>query len=167
MYHKSVGADFGYNILEQVLVGEIDGVAINARAVSGGRAGSKALGAVNPILANNPYLTRVKLSKKTPGGPLIMGRYSMQSHESRENWIRLVPEEGNEMHGRAGFAIHGRGPRGSDGCIVPADFNVVKQLFNLLKKRESAGKPSPILVAFAIGDFDSLDRKLRTLSSTA
>ena len=167
MYYKNVGADLGYNILEQVLVGEIDGVSINAQAGSGGRAGSKTAGAVNPFLANNPYLTHVKKRGKGAGGALIMGKYSLKTHESRANWIRLIPFEENNMKGRDGFAIHGRGARGSDGCIVPTEFSLVKLLHKLVLNREQAGKPAPILVVYAIGDSDSYDQKLAKLSSTA
>jgi hypothetical protein len=57
------GTDLVYNIVEQQFVGEIDSVSINAQAVSGGWAGSTTAGAVNPFLANNPYLTSVKLKE--------------------------------------------------------------------------------------------------------
>jgi hypothetical protein len=167
MYYKSMGADLGYNILEATLVGEIEGVSINARAGSGGRAGSKSVGAVNPLLANNPYETKVKKKGERPGGPLIMGKYYFRTHEKRANWLRLVPFEENDMAKRDGFAIHGRGTRGSDGCIVPTDFNVVKQLHSLVQKREQAGKPAPILVVYAIGDFDWYDHTLAQWTSTA
>lgn len=167
MYYKSMGTDLGYNILEQVLSGEIDGVSICAHAVSGGRAGSKTQGAVNEFLANNPYLTSVKKRGKTPGGPLIMGKYSLKTHESRANWLRLIPDAGNDMRGRAGFAIHGRGARGGDGCIVPTDFNVVILLHSLVSEREKTGAPAPTLAVYAIGDFDSHDRRLDRWSSTA
>ena len=38
-------------------------------------------------------------------------------------WATLVPDPHNGIMNRAGFAIHGRGQHGSDGCIVP--FNPV------------------------------------------
>lgn len=167
MYYKTMGTDLGYNILEQVLVGEIDGVSINAHAVSGGRAGSKTSGVVNHFLANNPYLTSVKKKGAIPGGPLIMGKYALQTHESRPNWLRLIPDAGNDMRGRAGFAIHGRGVRGSDGCIVPTDFNVVKLLYALVASREASGASTPTLAVYAVGDFDSYERQLAAWSATA
>jgi len=167
MYYKNMGADLGFNILEQTLTGEIDGVSISAHAVSGGRAGSKTPGAENPILANNPYLTSVKKQGKRAGGPLIMGLYTLRTHEKRANWIRLIPYADNRMRDRAGFAIHGRGARGSDGCIVPTDFNVVKLLHSLVASREASGAAAPILAVYAVGDFDVLDRRLAEWSSTA
>lgn len=162
-----IGTDLTYNIVEETLGGMIDGVSISATAVSGGRAGSKQTGAVNPFLANNPYATRVKKTATTPGGPLIIGKYQLRTHESRENWIRLVPFDENHMHDRDGFAIHGRGKRGSDGCIVPTDFAVVTQLHSLVKAREQAGKAAPTLAVVAVGDLDAIDRRLDAWRRTA
>jgi hypothetical protein len=167
MFGIVTGTDLVYNIVEEYLEGTIDGVSISAHAVAGGRAGSKLAGVVNPLLANNPYATGVKLSDLTPGGPLVMGRYTMKTHESRSNWIRLVPFADNNMGNRAGFAIHGRGKRGSDGCIVPTDFNMVLLLYKLVGKREEAGSPAPTLAVIAAGDLDFIDQKLKTLSQTA
>lgn len=167
MYHKDLGADLGYNILERMLIGEIDGVSINAQACSGGRAGSKIAGVVNPILANNAYLTHVRKQSKRAGGPIVMGMYYLRTHEGRVNWVRLVPFKGNNMQGRDGFAIHGRGPRGSDGCIVPTDFHVVQLLHKLVHDREQVQKPAPTLAVYAIGDFDTYDKNLARWASTA
>ena len=159
--------DLTYNIVEQRLTGAIDGTSISAYVVSGGRAGSKTAGAVNPFLANNPYATGVKLSKKTPGGPLVMGRYHLRTHESRPDWIRLVPFAENHMRGRDGFAIHGRGRRGSDGCLVPTDFTMVQLLHKLVKAREARGDPAPTLSVVAIGDLDFIERRLAQMNQTA
>jgi len=71
------------------------------------------------------------------------------------------------MHGRDGFAIHGRGKRGSDGCIVPTDFNVVQLVYSLVKAREQADKPAPTLAVVAIGDLDYIERKLKNIMQTA
>lgn len=161
------GTDLIYNIVEAQLSGIIDGIAISAYAVSGGRAGSKTAGAVNPVLANNPYATRVKKSPTIPGGPIIMGKYFLKTHETRNNWIRLIPFDNKEMGNRDGFAIHGRGSRGSDGCIVPTDFNVVETLYKLLKKREESGTSSPTLAVISVGDMDFLENRLKQYSQTA
>ncbi len=163
----ATGTDLVYNIVEQVLVGRLDGNTISAHVVSGGRAGSKVAGAVNPFLANNPYATHVKLSGKTPGGPLILGKYRLKTHETRPSWIRLLPFAENAMHGRAGFAIHGRGNRGSDGCIVPTDFAIVQLLYKLVKAREQKGGQAPTLAVVAIGDLDALEKRLDVLNRTA
>ena len=151
-----------YNIASGILSGAIDGASILAQAGSGGRAGTKTPDGLNWWLANNPFATAVKLSSDhlRPGGPLPIGRYSIVPHESRPNWLRLVPESQNQMHGRAGFAVHGRGPRGSDGCIVPTDFAVVMRLHKLVKQRMANGGPQVLLDVVAIGQ--DLDRQLRT-----
>lgn len=146
--------DLIYNIAEQTLSGEIDGVFISARAGSGGRAGSKTPNALNNWLANNPFATRVKKTDRYPGGPLPMGTYRVVLHEVRKNWLRLEPLDSTPMFTRDGMAIHGRGSRGSDGCIVPTDFNVVLQLCKLVKARQDAGGEAVLLEAVAIGHFE-------------
>jgi hypothetical protein len=167
MLGNTLGADLVYNIVEQVLDGIIDGTTISAHVVSGGRAGTRTAGAENPFLANNPYATGVKKNAKTPGGPLILGTYTLKTHESRPSWIRLVPSAGNYMKGRDGFAVHGRGARGSDGCIVPTDFAVVQLLYKLVKAREAKGGPAPTLAVIAVGDLDVIEKRLKRLSHTA
>jgi hypothetical protein len=77
----------------------------------------------------------------------------------------LIPSSQNQMHGRAGFAIHGRGTRGSDGCIVPTDFPVVQLLCKLAETRQKAGKPEIELSVVAIGA--DVDRKLREWNQLA
>jgi len=153
-------SDLRYNIATGNLTGSLDGVQISAHAGSGGRAGTKTTGALNWWLANNPFATRVKLSEAHPGGPLPMGRYRLVLHESRKNWIRLVPLDPTVMHGRDGFAIHGRGSRGSDGCIVPTDFNVVLTLCTLVEARGKQNRPSAVLSVFAEGQ--DLDKQMKT-----
>ena len=159
--------DFTYNIVEQTLQGRLDGVSIVAHVVSGGRAGSTQRGAVNAFLANNPFATGVKLTKKTAGGPLILGTYSLKTHETRQMWIRLIPSADNHMHGRNGFAIHRRGPRGSDGCIVPTDSAVVALLYSLVRAREQKRAAPPTLAVTAVGDLDYIEKRLEALSRTA
>ena len=152
--------DLVYNIVEQTLTGSIDSVSICAQAGSGGRAGSKTAGAVNMLLANNPYAVDVKKAGKRPGGPLPRARYRLRTHEKHANWIRLTPlqEDGHLLRGRDGFAIHGRGPWGSDGCIVPSDFTVVKLIHRLVKAREESGKPGPTLEVISLGDLAQFER---------
>jgi hypothetical protein len=160
MNEHAIAADLRYNIVECHLTGKIDDLSINAQAGSGGRAGTKTKGALNSWLANNPYATSVKLSNKTPGGPLPNGYYQLVLHEARNNWIRLVPFQSNVMHGRAGFAIHGRGLRGSDGCIVPTEFNVVVAICKAIKKRNEKGGAAPVLEVFSMGDLSRWERQV-------
>lgn len=144
-WHLASKTNLVYDILNCTLSGEIDGSHITAHAVSGGRAGSKTPGAVEPALSNNPFMTHVKKSAAGPGGPLPINTYYLRTHESRKNWIRLEPMEAKRMGARAGMAIHGRGKRGSDGCIVPTDFNVVLYLYSLIRRREEERRPPPTL----------------------
>lgn len=156
--------DFTYNISDGILKGSLDEAWFNDRAGSGGRSGSKIPGAVNILLANNPYATGIH----GPGhakGPLPQGTYQMVLHESRKHWIRLLPDKHNIMHGRDGFAIHGRGETGSHGCIVPADFSVVLKLCHLLEKRGELHRPAPKLAVIAVGA--DLDAKLRVAQRLA
>ena len=159
---SNTNTDLVYNVVEQTLTGKIDDTTINARAVSGGRAGSKKKGVVIMFLANNPYSTGVKKTRKNPGGTIPMRRFVLKTHESRKNWIRLNPMEGEDLGGRAGFAIHGRGQWGSDGCIVPMDFHNVLTIYALVKAREDAGRPAPTLAVIAVGDLDQFDALNRT-----
>jgi hypothetical protein len=152
--------DLVYNLVEGTLTGTIDGVSICSQAGSGGRAGSKTKGAINPYLANNPYATGVKKTASRPGGPIPHARYCPRTHEAHAFWIRLTPfaADGHLLGVRDGFAIHGRGPWGSDGCIVLADFAVVKLLHRLVKQREDTGAPAPTLTVVSVGDLSRFDR---------
>lgn len=159
---QGTSPDLTYNISGGLLYGRIDGAQVNGYAGSGGRAGTKDESGLNWWLANNPLATRVKLpdDKSHPGGPLPMGRYYVIPHERRDNWLRLQPVSEARMYGRSGMAIHGRGQRGSDGCIVPTDFTFLRQLCALVKQREDAGGPHVVLQVVAIGQ--DLDRQNRT-----
>jgi hypothetical protein len=149
-------ADICYNIATGRLDGQIDGHFVSMTAVSGGRSGSKTPGTLNYWLANNPFATRVKLTSRVPGGPLPLGIYAVRTHESTQNWLRLIPADSAMMFGRDGMAIHGRGPRGSDGCIVPMDFSNLVRLYSLVSAREKARNKPPVLLAvIAEGDLDS------------
>jgi hypothetical protein len=129
---QNTGTDLVFNIVEQTLTGKIGQTVISAHAVSGGRAGSKNEDSVNPLLANNPYGTGVKKRgdrQGEEGGAIPMRKFELKTHESKQNWIRLVPLKGEDLGKRDGFAIHGRGQRGSDGCIVPMDFHNVLLIY--------------------------------------
>ena len=161
-------SELTYNIVETLLTGQVDGVHISSRAHSGGRGGSKLSGVQQYFLADNPFATGVKLNEKkkgSVGGTLPMGSYTLRLHESRHNWIRLIPAAGNSMKDRSGFAIHGRGKRGSDGCIVPTDFNIVLKLCKLAEARKKKGLPEISLQVVAIGA--DVDKKLREWQTIA
>ena len=69
------------------------------------------------------------LLRKVAGGPVPPGEYLMEyisSHDIFRECIHLKPLKIEELipgiteyKKRSGFFIHGRGDRGSDGCIVP------------------------------------------------
>ena len=132
-------ADMMYMIKDQILVGTVNGIHFQMNAVSGGRAGSKVPRAVNADVANNPYRTDQKLNKRKRivGGPLPCGLYQMEA-ETKKKFarIKLIPASSNLMTGREPytFAIHGRGQRGSDGCIVPLVYPELVNLRNAVQQ---------------------------------
>lgn len=126
---EEMSASLTYYIWEGVLTGIADGHMVNLRALSGGGGGSTQHGGNSDT--NNPYSQGVKTGgsgkSHVHGGPIPVGRYRIQSPSRNPHLglsARLDPydhsQEG-QMFGRDGFFIHGRGPHGSDGCIVPLD----------------------------------------------
>lgn len=169
---ESTSPELVYNIASMRLQGFIDGLEVNVIAYSGGRGGSKIPGAANSMVVNNPFLTGLKFveskkSKGSVGGALPMGIYSLSLHEKKKNWIRLNPLYVVSMKGRNGFAIHGRGERGSDGCIVPSDFEVVKKLCEIIGERNKKNKSSVLLKVYAVGDLDFFIKNMETRKNTA
>lgn len=130
-------ANLTFAIFEGVLTGTAGGKSWHVFAASGGRGGSKTPKVVDPTVANNPYATGVKLKSGNSGGPIPAGRYVIEkpvaNYKGRGRWAKLIPDKCNSMHGRAGFAIHGSGPRGSDGCIVPKNKAEFHELMNALE----------------------------------
>lgn len=133
-----MNADLTYFIQEGVLVGKVGERPFHILAVSGGGGGST----VNRPAAsmNNPYMEAFKSvhgpkhSAHVHGGPIPPGRYRIQPPGPFHHGIaaQLVLERGGSTH-RSGFYIHGRGPHGSDGCIVPLDPKQFRQLMAALK----------------------------------
>lgn len=166
-------ADLTYNIVEQLLTGSLDGKSKirPTTAYSGGRAGSTQHNVVNSMLANNPFGTSVMKVKKgdtTIGGPLPMGLYELKTYEKKEHrYIRLNPIQGTHLAKRGGFLIHGRGPRGSDGCIVPHDAKTVGEIYDAVQNRERAKRPPLTLEVVATGDIETIERNMQTWSHTA
>ncbi|MCC6662029.1 MAG: DUF2778 domain-containing protein [Phycisphaerales bacterium] len=129
-----------YYIAEARLTGTIGTETFTINAVSGGRAGSRTRGAVNFRIANNPLLVCRKEDEAhgIVGGPIPPGGYTMKPHPKHDYWIRLEPDDTNEMCNRDGFAIHGRGKIGSQGCIVPMQASDLKRLYKTLKEAGTA-----------------------------
>jgi hypothetical protein len=144
-----------YFIYDQILVGQVNGLHFQLHAVAGGRAGSIYPKVVNKAVANNPYRTGQQENKPpgTVGGPLPCGKYTLQVDRERKNWINLVPDKDNWMAGRAGFAIHGHGPIGSQGCIVPDLFSDLQSLVSNVQR-----SPTPVTLTVVAGSLDDLPR---------
>jgi hypothetical protein len=123
-----MSANLTYSIVERLLTGTANGRGIHLSAVSGGGGGSTRHGENSDT--NNPESTGVKTQggrTHRHGGPIPTGRYRIlppSRHPHLGLSCRLDPydaEQTRHMAGRDGFYIHGRGPHGSDGCIVPME----------------------------------------------
>lgn len=138
-------AELTYYIFEGVLVGTAGEKSFHIFALSGGGGGSKSKqkGWVKSEVVNNPYMTGLETkdtkSGHQHGGPIPVGGYQIEkpekNHKGHGRWASLTPMSGNKMAGRSGgFAIHGRGQHGSDGCIVPTNPANFHQLMDALEK---------------------------------
>ncbi|MDE8653696.1 hypothetical protein [Novosphingobium album (ex Liu et al. 2023)] len=158
--------DMTFNSLEGTLYGTVGGTRFHMRAVSGGRGGSRQKNAAVDILANNFLSSAVKKGPNPIGGTIPMGSYDMEVHETKQNQIRLIPVGGQRMFGRDGFLIHGQGPRGSDGCIVPYDFGQLQTLYKKVKALNESGV-KPLLSVIVTGDVEHLLEKVKRYNNTA
>ena len=114
-------AQLTYYIFEGILIGSAGGKHFHISALSGGAGGSTKLQPAASV--NNPYSTALKTAKSPHkhGGPLPIGKYRIEPpgrHPHLGLSAQLTQVSGS-TYGRGGFFIHGRGPHGSDGCIVP------------------------------------------------
>ena len=132
-------ADLTYYIVEGVLAGSVGDQAIHICAWSGGGGGSTKNRA--SYTANNPYMEALKTvgdgKQHVHGGPLPPGKYIIGKpvHSSHLGLCAsLTHTKLKTPMGRSGFYIHGRGPHGSDGCVVPTDKIEFKRLMDLLTK---------------------------------
>ena len=123
-----MAANLTYSIFEGVLTGTANNRAFNIMALSGGGGGSTQHD--GNADTNNPYSQGVKTvdgKNHIHGGPIPTGRYRIRTpsrHPHLGLSARLDPydiDQARHMAGRDGFYIHGRGPHGSDGCIVPLE----------------------------------------------
>ena len=124
-----------YYIFEGILVGNLgsadrqvkpgpsgpEGRFVYLSAWSGGAGGSRKLPPQDS--ANNPYEYGLKEKGAIRGGPIPPGTYRIfppSVHPTFKLSARLEPLQ-KVPNNRGGFFIHGRGPKGSDGCIVLND----------------------------------------------
>ena len=139
-----------YSICEELLYGEVAGVRIAMRAFSGG-------GRESTAGAERKDLKHWSTTKKAPevfdyknrGGPLPAGLYLASyygAHPHLGECAALIQTLSSLLHrdyysttgvsvtDRAGFFVHGVGPKGSDGCIVPETRADLTTLLSALKK---------------------------------
>lgn len=163
-----MGFDLTFNMVEMRLYGCIEYLGtkhyFDSKYVgSGGRAGSTEKRAVIPSLANNPYAIHVKGAEDAKGritkvgGPIPMGAYTLKA-SAKKNRIDLIPDD--PKLDRDNLQIHGRGQKGSIGCIVPTDFDDVIRLYTLVVAIESAGLPPPRLSVIAQGDLSRFEQMI-------
>ena len=123
-----MAANLTFYIFEGVLTGTANGHMLNLTAVSGGGGGSKVYAGNSDTF--NPHsqgLKEVDGKHHVHGGPIPAGRYKVlppSHHRTLGLSARLDPyddAQAQHMYGRDGFYLHGRGPHGSDGCIVPME----------------------------------------------
>jgi len=128
-----------YSLWDGMLVGTVGGRPLSMRALSGGGGGSTRK-ATDPFAVNNPVTTdqAAQRSKGIRGGPIPPGEYTIlvpAKSPAGHVIAALIPRYKTE---RSGFQIHGRGPLGSDGCIVPLEAAQFSDLIARLT-RDSGG----------------------------
>jgi hypothetical protein len=138
-----------YDIANERLSGKIGNKEISIWAKSGGGRGSKVHPDGKPgQMGLASWNTQRKQNDGTGirGGPLPTGMYIVQKPANHpdlklsayleQTLTSLLYEDRSALLGvsvtkRDGFYIHGRGPKGSDGCIVPME--MFDELMTLLK----------------------------------
>lgn len=143
-------ADLTYYIVEGVLTGIVRGKMVHLLALSGGGGGSTKNRSA--FAMNNPYMEGLKTvgsgKEHVHGGPIPPGVYLVATpshHPHLGLSARLDSVDGKSPMGRDGFYIHGRGPHGSDGCIVPLESGQFTKLMTDL----TATKGGRLIVAEA------------------
>lgn len=145
-----------YLIGEERLYGKVGGEQLSLRAYSGGARGSRV--AARPENSAASFDVRKGVEGHGPGergGPLPPGHYLAHATEQhhtlgRANWLESVTAhlkyQTRDYSRGPGFYIHGRGPLGSDGCIVP---DAPAQREHLQSLIDSVGHPIPLWVVFS------------------
>lgn len=118
------------------------------------------------------------LIREVAGGPLPPGKYTMSWDPKKfsKGCIRLNLQQLTEMFPgsehfstvtawklRNGMLIHGRGKRGSDGCIVPVDSRDLHQINKFVQNQ----KTSPVLTVVDPYIPARIVEKIETLRHTA
>lgn len=134
-----------YSIAMETLSGMIGTAAFHLHAWSGGRRGAKGPGA-QTTPASYDVFRKEEHSKGIHGGPIPPGIYVCRyiAHHSKfhecifleQTLTSLFQVDASakvRLYDRDAFYIHGRGPHGSDGCIVPENEAVRLQLNKSVK----------------------------------
>jgi hypothetical protein len=134
-------AKLTYYLFEGILTGTVAGKFVHLQARSGGGGGTTSeAGANDPAAANNPYRTGQRQQAGVRGGPIPPGGYAIKCpakwHGGRAARLEPAVSAGfQEWTGRTGgFLIHGSGPLGSDGCIVPLNCAQFRTLMDGLER---------------------------------
>lgn len=130
-------ANLTYLIFEGLLTGTAGDQFVHLTALSGGGGGSTKHRTSAAV--NNPYMealrTRGEGGYHVHGGPIPPGKYLICKpgrHRHLGLSAQLIHTASKAPMGRDGFYIHGQGPHGSDGCIVPIDVSQFRRLMDLL-----------------------------------
>lgn len=143
-----------YSIRDETLYGTISGTSFSMRAFSGGGRGSTA-GIERTDLRhwNSQKKAPEEFDEKNRGGPLPKGLYLVRYYGIHETLKRCAALDqtlssllyadsdapsGLAVTERDSFYIHGTGPKGSDGCIVPANKVDLKHLLDAIEKATQA-----------------------------
>lgn len=142
-----------YSITDEMLYGTVDKVSISTRAFSGGGRGStKDAQRTDLSHWNTQKKAPAKFSYENRGGPLPTGFYVVSYVGKYKHFgecarldqtitsllhVDVTAPLGVKVTDRNGFLIHGEGPKGSDGCIVPAGKPALKKVLAALKNSKS------------------------------
>jgi hypothetical protein len=137
---RAMSANLTYYIFEGTLTGQVGGKFFHIEALSGGAGGSTNNKPSDAV--NNPYMEGLKTVGSNSavghrhGGPIPPGRYTIvkPSHHPHLGLSAQLTHPRWRPMGRDGFYIHGRGPHGSDGCIVPLNHARFVDLMDALTK---------------------------------
>ncbi|HMN44006.1 MAG TPA: hypothetical protein PKE27_05510 [Povalibacter sp.] len=138
-----------YSIADEMLYGTVAGKSFSMKACSGGGRGSSA-GLQRKDVAhwNSQKKAPAAFDEANRGGPLPAGHYlavyigpyktfgecaRLDQTLTSMLYSDLSSAAGVSVTERDGFLIHGEGPKGSDGCIVPASKVALKKLLSALK----------------------------------
>lgn len=138
-----------YSIRDECLYGTVAGASFSMKAFSGGGRGSTA-GKERMDLAHWDIRKKApdKFDETNRGGPIPLGAYLASYYgihpvlgscarldQTISSLLQRDCESpiGLSVTDRGGFFIHGEGPKGSDGCIVPANKLDLKSLLASIK----------------------------------